>query len=239
MSRKVESVERYSRLFSLAALRLSKSLAGIAQEVFTKTNRFVKVTMSFPQLTDALGNFDVPYFSGKSLNTFKGFVASVQIKVQNPNVSRTPNAVVAIISEDIPLFCRFLRLVDHTNFLIFYFHFTLHVSLTPAQQALFLSPFEAVDVGAGVQRVDFGPGFDSGLKLKIKRSMTQPVGWVRLVAWQIFHLAQDIKNIADQAYLAGDLDFAYFKYDQAGEWIHHVRSLFRTLKLGSQAEHHD
>jgi hypothetical protein len=65
---------------------------------------------------------------------------------------------------------------------------------------------------------------------KLVSNMTSAAEWLRAKGWDIYMLAQDLKNVADEAWMAKDYDMAAHKYGQATHFWDAVRAYLASTK---------
>jgi len=210
---------RYTFEPAISLQLINKRLFAEAKDVL-KEKKFIKVSfkwMSTAIVGEGLKNHDVPFFFLDGKHPFSNPVATVLITSTSFPLEST--AVFAIFTEDIPSFCTFLRMVDMGNAIRLQFTFKFFGISSLALQKQVLEPFEVVDGVDGQQKVSVAGTVDSNLVKRVISTMTQPVGWLPALSWNVYDLIVNLKVIGDEAFLARDYGAAGYKYSQATNFI--------------------
>jgi len=211
--------------WNINVLRVCRTLYADGYEILNKENKWIKfiISMNATVLLASLLNYDVHFIKQATATILDNNLANILISCERQQRQRRSNEVILLPIEEMEKFCWYLRSMDIGNFLGLKFKFEFPNKLPKALQRQIVEPFAHIEGEADVQKVVFTGQVHNAIEARVSRAMTQPVGWLRMKAWDIYDNAKSLKTAADEAWLAGDYAIASHKYGQTNSFWPSVR----------------
>jgi len=189
--------------------------------------------MHATKLLSTLLNYDVHFIKQSTGTILDNNLANILISCERQPRQRRSNEVILLPVEEMEKFCWYLRAMDIGNFFGLKFRFEFPNKLPKALQRRILEPFAHIEGEAVIQKVVFTGQVHKAIEARVSKAMTQPVGWLRMKAWDIYDNAMSLKTAADNAWLAGDYAIASHKYGQTNSFWPSVRQTDDHFQIAS------